>query len=91
MQASLGALVVGRGAHPAVLDVAVVGLEDAYWGERVVAFLVAPDVRGDAEALQNFCAARLTDYKRPREFRWVDRLPRTSNGKLLKRELRGVG
>ena len=78
-------------AYPAVLDVAVVGLEDAYWGERVVAFVVAPEVHGDTDALARFCADRLADYKRPRDFKWVDRLPRNSNGKLLKRELRDGG
>ncbi len=76
-------------AHPAVADVAVVGLPDAYWGERVVAFLVAPAAAGDTDGLALFCAERLADYKRPREFRWVDQLPRNSNGKLLKRTLRG--
>ncbi len=76
-------------AHPAVADVAVVGLADAYWGERVVAFLVAAEAAGDTDGLAMFCAERLADYKRPREFRWVDRLPRNSAGKLLKRELRG--
>ncbi len=78
-------------AHPAVLDIAVVGLEDPYWGERVVAFLVARQGAADDDDLSRFCADHLADYKRPREFRWVDRLPRNSNGKLLKRELRGVG
>ena len=76
-------------AHPAVRDVAVVGLADSYWGERVVAFVVAPDDEKDSDALASFCALRLADYKRPREFRWVDQLPRNGNGKVLKRELRG--
>ncbi len=70
--------------HPGVAEVAVVGLPDAEWGETVVAFVVGdPDV----ESLQRLAAAELASFKRPRDVRLVDALPRNALGKVLRSEL----
>ena len=73
--------------HPAVHEVAVVGIPDRTWGELVVAVVVA---RGEADeaALAAHCAAHLAGYKRPRRFVLRDSLPRNAYGKVLKRQLR---
>ena len=78
-------------AHPAVLDVAVVGRPDDDMGERVVAFVQPIEDRYDADALAadlvSWCRDRLTHFKCPREVRFVRELPRLPTGKLLKRNL----
>jgi acyl-CoA synthetase (AMP-forming)/AMP-acid ligase II len=75
--------------HPAVLDVAVFGVPDDEWGERVHAVVQAKrDVSLDLNALREFADARLAGYKRPRSYEQRDVLPRTDSGKLLKRVLR---
>ena len=72
--------------HPSVRDAAVLGVPDAKWGEVGVAFVVAKDVvAGD---LETFLAGRLARYKVPRSFIFIDVLPRTPYGKVLKEELR---
>jgi acyl-CoA synthetase (AMP-forming)/AMP-acid ligase II len=77
--------------HPAVREVAVIGLPDRTWGEVVTAVVVAqPGVEtGDlASELAAHCNAVLAGYKRPRNFVYRDALPRNAYGKVLKRELR---
>ena len=75
--------------HPAVLDAAVVGIEHPTWGEMGVAFVVArPGQSLNAERLVEFLAARLAKFKIPREFVFVESLPRTSYGKVVKGELK---
>jgi len=69
-----------------VRDVAVVGLPDAQWGERLVAVLVGEDTA--AEALAAACRARLSPHKVPKGWFWREALPRTSLGKLDRRALR---
>jgi long-chain acyl-CoA synthetase len=74
-------------SHPAVRDVAVVGIPDRTWGELVVAAVVSDDP--DVEPLLVEHAAReLAPYKRPRRYALVDELPRNPTGKVLKRDLR---
>jgi len=73
--------------HPAVRDAGVVGFPDAARGEAPVAF-VALGAPAELAELEDFAAARLAGYKRPREIVVVDEVPRVATGKLLRRELR---
>jgi fatty-acyl-CoA synthase len=75
--------------HPAVSEVAVVGLPDDKWIEAVTAFVVLrPDQKVDAAGLLALARAHLAPYKLPKKVLFVDHLPRNTAGKLLKRELR---
>jgi fatty-acyl-CoA synthase len=75
--------------HPDVRDAAVVGVPHETWGEVGVAFVVRREgAATDAVQLAAFLAGRLAKYKIPREFVFVDALPRTAYGKVLKNELR---
>jgi long-chain acyl-CoA synthetase len=73
--------------HPAVSEVAVVGVPDDYRGETVKAFVV-PSAPVEADELVAFARGRLAAYKRPRIVELVDELPKTATGKILRRELR---
>jgi 2-furoate---CoA ligase len=72
-----------------VHEVAVIAAPDERWGQRVVACIVA-DEAVTAEALDEFCLAStaLARFKRPREYRFVDELPKSASGKVLRRLLR---
>ena len=73
--------------HPAVLEVAVVGLPDEKWGKVVSAFVKRKAPISEAE-LDQFCrTSGLADFKRPRRFVFVDALPKSPVGKLLRRLL----
>ena len=74
--------------HPGVRDAAVVGVPHPTWGEMGVAFVVPGAEPPTAEALAEFLGSRLAKYKIPREFRFVESLPRTAYGKVVKGELR---
>ena len=75
--------------HPQVADVAVIGLPDARWGERLCACIVVAGAAAPTpEALIEFGRASLAGYKVPRDYRFVEALPRNTNGKVLKRVLR---
>jgi long-chain acyl-CoA synthetase len=75
--------------HPAVREVAVVGVPDDYRGETVKAFVsLRPGERADADELIAFCRERMAAYKYPRLVEFVDELPKTASGKVLRRVLR---
>jgi acyl-coenzyme A synthetase/AMP-(fatty) acid ligase len=78
--------------HPAVRECAVVGRPDAVACEIPVAFVALRDgfttSQKIKEELCSFVSERLTSYKQPREVRFVEAIPKTASGKLLRRELR---
>jgi fatty-acyl-CoA synthase len=77
--------------HPAVADAAVVAVADERWGEvGIAAVVVAEGASVDEEALLAHCRHLLARFKVPRGVRFVDELPRSGMGKVLKDELRGL-
>jgi long-chain acyl-CoA synthetase len=76
-------------SHPAVAEAAVVGLPHPYWGEEVTAYVVLrPGMTASPDDLAGACRAALSRYKTPKAVHLVERLPRNSMGKILRRELR---
>jgi len=71
--------------HPGVLEVAVVGVASAEWGETVVAYVVGDP---DLASLRELAAAELAPFKCPREVRLIDALPRNALGKVVRGQLR---
>jgi len=75
--------------HEAVREAAVVGVPDAYRGETVKAYVsLRPGHTATAEELIAFCREQMAAYKYPRQVEFLDELPKTTSGKLLRRELR---
>ena len=78
-------------AHPAVADAGVHARADAEWGEAIVAAVVLRDgAEVSVAELQEHCAARLARFKVPKDVRFVAALPRTTSGKLVRRQLQGT-
>jgi long-chain acyl-CoA synthetase len=73
--------------HPAVAECSVVGRPHPEWGEEVVAFLVLRK-EISSEELEKLCLENIARFKRPREYRFVEALPKNNYGKVLKTELR---
>jgi malonyl-CoA/methylmalonyl-CoA synthetase len=74
--------------HPAIGECAVVGVEDADWGERICAAVETAEDSGlTLEALQEWARAHLAPYKLPRAMCRVDALPRNAMGKVMKPEV----
>jgi long-chain acyl-CoA synthetase len=73
--------------HPAVAECSVVGREHPEWGEEVVAFVVRR-AEVSPQELDALCLEHIARFKRPRDYRFVDALPKNNYGKVLKTELR---
>jgi fatty-acyl-CoA synthase len=76
-------------SHPKIAEVAVVGVPDKKWGEVGKAIAVCkPGQKATEEEIIEFCKAKIAKFKVPKSVEFIDALPRTPAGKLLKRELR---
>ena len=73
--------------HPSVAECSVIGRPHPEWGEEVTAFVVRKGEVG-AQQLDELCLGHIARFKRPREYRFVDALPKNNYGKVLKTELR---
>ena len=72
-----------------VAQAAVVGLPDERWGQKIVAFIEPGGAMATPDALDAHCrASTLARFKRPRAYVFVDRIPKSASGKLLRRYLR---
>ena len=73
--------------HPAVDEIVVIGVKDSYWGEKPVAI-----VKGSAtkQQLKSFCLQRLSSFKIPKEWHFVDGIPYTNSGKIARMEAKSM-
>jgi len=75
-------------AHPGILEVGAVGIPDDHSGEVVKIFVVLKDKSLTEDDIKQFCRENFTGYKRPKVIAFVDELPKSNVGKILRRELR---
>ena len=76
--------------HPKVLEAAAIGVADEKSGEVVCAYIVKGDPSLTEQDVREFCKENLTGYKRPRFIEFLDELPKSNIGKILRRELRDL-
>ena len=76
--------------HPGVLECAVVGVSDDKSGEAVKLFVVKAEGALSEDDLSSYCKDNFTAYKRPKYIEFRDELPKSTVGKILRRELRSV-
>ncbi len=75
-------------SHPGILEVGAIGKPDEHSGEVVKVFIVAKDKSLTEDDVKEFCRENFTGYKRPKEISFVEELPKSNVGKILRRELR---
>jgi len=76
--------------HPAVSEVAIVGLPDERWGEAPHAFVILKEgAQATEEELREFARSRLAHFKAPHSVKFLSELPKTATGKIQKYALRG--
>jgi len=76
-------------AHPKILEAAVIGLPDSQWGEKIHAVVVLKKGEQVTEPeIIDYCKAHIASFKKPKSIEFVDQLPRSPAGKVLKRVLR---
>ncbi|MCM3397755.1 AMP-binding protein [Oceanobacillus profundus] len=77
-------------AHPDVSEVTIVGIPDSRWGEKVIAYIVTDNKDLTSEELDAYCkdSDKLANFKRPKEYRIVNEIPKSPVGKILRRILR---
>lgn len=74
--------------HPAIFDVAVIGVPDAVMGEEIMAFiLLRKNEKLEDSQVRKYCETKLSKYKMPRYIRFVENLPKTASGKLMRKEI----
>jgi long-chain acyl-CoA synthetase len=77
--------------HPKVLEVCTIGIPDAYRGETVKTYIVPrPGQTLTEEEVKSFCKEALAAYKVPKRVEFIDALPKSAVGKILRRELRDI-
>jgi acyl-CoA synthetase (AMP-forming)/AMP-acid ligase II len=75
--------------HPAVLEVAVIGVPDEKWGESIKAIVsLREGKKATEEEIISFCKEYLASFKKPKSVEFIDAIPKNAYGKVLKRELR---
>jgi long-chain acyl-CoA synthetase len=77
--------------HPDLVEASVVGKAHPEWGEEVIAFVVSkPGTEVKVAELDALCLDHIARFKRPKDYRFVDTLPKNNYGKVLKTELRNL-